>query len=535
MQTHSTFKRDRQCWLLTAFVVGALNCANVASAPIENNHVVRVTVTEDSTGKGQSATGFLWKKNNQVVTSLHAVLHKRLENRTIKVFCNGNSQSAQVKNVLQKADLVLLTTDEPVTGCKVFDDSFQGQTAAMLKPKHRTPLYTLGWKGASEVATYRDLKKGGVAGRETLQSLVSNTKSKEALRSLKLPAMNLEIYFVTGDGLGGGYSGGPVVDGSGKLLAIVDGGLDNGGTDYNWLIPATFLNDFKTPNDPTIPEVDLELLGSHFSAGLVEPPGTQTEVSFVPNPQATQDGSRYSFVKTKTRWLDSLINTSDKDIAYGIQQLVQTYAKATGSDVEHRIQFDIFEDADRGLIIAVPVGQRLVDGPLENHPDVHQLRSDSKEEGVGYMQFSELVPDANGYQDVAEAADGSNYFPRDEGYFDAYIEEELSDCRNIWQHDCSLDAPTKRVVKFDNGNKVLTFGIHVRPTQTNPTYYDFSSVTVRDNIVFIAETRIVIWKGDEGLFQCALSTTPCGDTSTALVQLSQLVGIQLTTFGSRRP
>ncbi len=278
--------------------------AGLASAELEDNDVLRVTVT-DANGVGQSATGFLWGSKSTVVTSLHAVLHVRLPGRKIEVFCRGVPTTAQVDKVLRKADLVLLKTEQPVEGCNEFDDAFAGETAASLKPQHRTPLFTLGWKGAASSVTYRDLLKGRAGDPETVAGLVDNPTTMKAISDLKMPAMNSDVYFVTGDGLGGGYSGAPVVDTSGRLLAIVDGGLDKGASDYNWLVPAAFLAEIEADGDTEVPAVDLGLLEAHFSAGLVAPPGTQAEIAFAPQPALDEAGSHYHFVKTKTRSLES--------------------------------------------------------------------------------------------------------------------------------------------------------------------------------------------------------------------------------------
>jgi hypothetical protein len=493
---------------------------------LKASDVVRVTVT-DRNNVGQSATGFLWQTNQQVVTSLHAVLHKALPGRTIWVFCNGKATKANVSKVLQKADLVLLRPEKPIKGCKVFKDKLRGLTAASLKPAPRSPLYTFGWKGAASTSTSRDIWKGDTGGNETLNGLVDNAETIRILRTLRLPSLNLDIYFVQGP-LGGGYSGAPVVDRSGRLVGIVDGGLDKGRSDYNWLIPATFLNELVALGVPKIPVVDLKLLENHFSAGLVEPTGTQTEIYFRPQPRAVQRGSRYQFIKTKTRSLASLARTSDDPDA--IRQLVRYFGNAVRPDVEHRLRFDIFEDLKRSLIIAVPVGQGLIDGPVPGYPDIRLLRSEADTPG-DEIQFEELVPDADGYQRVATGQDGRAYFPRDRGYFNAYIHETVKNCL-AGGDQCHYISDTTRAAQFPNGNKVLSFGIFVKPNSDAYPYFFYYSVAVRKNIAFIARAQIQVFPDVEGLFQCASATVPCRDTSIVLKQLSQLVAAQLTTFGN---
>lgn len=531
-------RKGRRQWFQLALAASfVLAWGTPATAQIHKEQlksaVVKVTVTDPS-GKGQSATGFLWQSPNQVVTSLHAVLHLQKPNMTIRVICDGARIPATVVKVLKNADLVLLKPDRPVEGCRVFDDNFRMADAARLKPQPRANLYTFGWKGGASTATSRDLRKSDVSGTENLDGLIDNRETKKAIVSLKLPSLYLDVYHVGGDPLSGGYSGGPVVDDRGKLVGIVDGGLDKGMSSYNWLIPAVNLSDLQASTDRTVPVVDLSLLGSHFSAGIVEPAGVQTEVAFAPRPAASQSAdSRYLFVKTKTRTLAQLANTSEDP--EGIRRLVSLFRSVVGPDAEHRLRFDIYEDVSRGLIIAVPEGQGLIDGPMPNYPDIHKLRSEAAGAGDGFIQFEALVPDERGFQRVA-TFNGSNYYPKDHGYFDAYVQETLSDCKTLWNNTCVLDDRTHRVARFSNGGKVLNFGFMVHPDDENDTpAYDYYSVAVKDNVAFTAYSRVHIWAGDEGLFQCQTAATPCDDVSTALVHLSQLVAAQLTSFGDRRP
>jgi hypothetical protein len=529
MATHSTARMNRRRFAVCVIALCILTWGETVFSQIEPEHVVRVTVT-DRNGVGQSSTGFLWQNNQQVVTSLHAVLHKALSGRTIRVYCNGIPTEADVSGVFQRADLVLLTLVKPIQHCKVYkDDMLQGLTVASLKPAANTQLYTFGWKGAASSSTGRNLFKGKVGGAETLEGLIAYKETKEIIRSLRLPAMNLDIYFVTGDGLGGGYSGAPVVDSSSRLIGIVDGGLDKGTSDYNWIIPATNLIDLikrKEEKETTLPKVDLTLLENHFSAGLVEPPEAQSEVLFRPQPRAAQIGSRYHFIKTKTRSLASLASTSDDPD--GILQLVRYFGNALRPDVEQSLSFDIFEDLERSLIIAVPVGQGLIDGPVPEYPDTYLLRSEAATPG-DEIQFEELVPDAQGYQRVATGSDGKVYFPEERGYFNAYIYQTVKDCQ-AGGDQCQYISDTTRMVRFDNGNKVLSFGIFVEPPPDTYPYFNYYSVAVRQNVAFEARAQIQIFPKEEGLFQCKSARVPCKDSSKVLTQLSQLVAAELTTF-----
>jgi len=531
MSRHSCSNLDRLWFTLCALMW--INSGYAQVLPNElKSAVVQVKVT-DRAGKGQSSTGFLWQMSNnqvRVVTALHGVLHARLQDRKIKVYCRGIPTTASVSKVYKDADLVLLMPDEPIQGCTVFTDRLRNTNAASLKPQPRTELFTFGWKGGASASTSRYLLKGEVGdGSETLAGLVDNLATKKALSTLKFPSLQLDMYFVQGP-LGGGYSGGPVVDKSGRLLGIVDGGLDKGASDYNWLIPASYLTNLESSQDSTIPLVDLKLLDAHFSAGLVEPSGTQTEIVFALRPQV-QNGSRYHFVKTKTRSLADLANTSDDP--EGIRKLLRAWESVVGPDVEHRLHFDIFEDMERSLIIAAPAGQVLADGPLPEHPDVYGLLTESDLPGEE-IQFEELVPDEQGYQIVATGPDGENYFPREQGYFDAYVYETVNNCQGEGRK-CIFDEQSYRVALLPNRNKVLNFGVYVAKTLPNISTYFYYSVAVQNNLAFRARAQLQVFPSHNGLFQCADPNKYCEDTTVALKQLSQMVAAQLTTFGNQRP
>ena len=505
--------------LLCCFAWGL---AQAAAQHLDDNHVVRVKVT-DADGRGQSATGFLWRSDRQVATSLHAVMHMRLPGRTLEVQCGGVPYAATVHKVLKRADLVLLTTDRAVEGCRVFPEAAAG------RPVHRDPLYTMGWKGSAATVTYRDLKKGRTGDPETLRGLVTNQATLQALQALQMPALNLEVYFVTGDSLGGGYSGAPVVDAQGALVGIVDGGLDQGATDYNWLVPSAYLAELEAQGEPALPDIDLSLLTAHFSAGLVEPSSVQTEVAYAPKPSSGGADGAYNFVKTKTRSLAAIMNTADWSIAEGIEQLLFRFEPAIGPDAAFELHFDIFEDVERGLIIAVPEGQPLVDGPLPENPDVHQLRTEAEGPGDGYIQFREISSDAEGYIEVAESDDGTYYFPEEDGYLLAFVEQALRECAG-WGDACELDEDSIYAIDLGGGAKVLSFGIWAEPQDDAVPYYEYSSVAVRGNAAFTAWAQVHMWEGDEGLFQCVDGS--CSDRTLALTHLAQLVTAHLTTFAS---
>lgn len=64
--------------------------------------------------------------------------------------------------------------------------------------------------------------------------------------------MNTDLYHMEGGSLPG-CSGAFVVDPDNKLVAIVDGGLGEGQSGYNWAIPTLYLDDPERSNITELP------------------------------------------------------------------------------------------------------------------------------------------------------------------------------------------------------------------------------------------------------------------------------------------
>jgi hypothetical protein len=105
------------------------------------------------------------------------------------------------------------------------------------------------------------------------------------------------------------------------------------------------------------------------------------------------------------------------------------------------LRYDIYEDFYSGLVVAVPAGQGLIDKPLEDS-GIYMLRSQNPSGIHAFMDFEALVPDDEGYQRVAKANDGTRFLPKDQGYFNAYVEETIRDCRAFQNRLCELDPST---------------------------------------------------------------------------------------------
>jgi hypothetical protein len=295
------------------------------------------------------ASGFLWKTKRQVVTSLHTFLHRTQDPPKILVRCSAPGSgaatvSAHVIKTFDDADLALLALDKELDRCDLFDDA----QISMKAPAPFSILHTFGFYNGAPSGTSREMKKGQ-AESETLGELLG--RFEVAKFRLGIPNLSMPIYYVDGGPLPG-YSGAPVVDARSRLVGIVDGGLDNGATGYNWIIPAGNLKNLEETGSPKLPPKGLANL-PFFSTRIV---------NAAPLPSFGRDGQaekkKYLFIPTKTRTLGQLTAAiSDRD---GLTYLM-TYAKNKGVDPNegNKLPFDLYEDINKNLVIGIPAGQTI--------------------------------------------------------------------------------------------------------------------------------------------------------------------------------
>ncbi len=463
-------------------------------------HSVRVVAR--GVGKPKASSGFLWQNANQVVTALHGVP----KGTQITVECRGAKQAAKVIRALPSADLALLETSGLPASCQPFT-RFDAN-----KPKPGTTLWTFGYYSGAPGGTSRKFEKGlGVP--EQIQSLVTGKPLKEIM-AIGMPAVDLDIYYVQG-GLLPGYSGGPVVNASGTLVGIVDGGLDKGASDYNWVIPAKYLQTLADQGSSEVPD-SVAAAAAHFSAGIAD--DAQAVFTYVDE----NTNVDYQWVKTKTKSLFELGQTADD--AEGVGHLLDVFAAAAGVTSAEQLRFDIYEDQFRGLVIAVPEGQGLSYSDTE---DGMWLTSKNSNGSAGFngIRF------AHADWEVSNARD-QIVPPSDPNYFNDFVTELLIDCHTPGETYCTLDEQTVRIIDFGGGNKLLKLGMTSFDYGTqNPLLYDYYSFAVRGDEPFGAQARINP-EGNSGLFQCLTmnNAEACTDTTAAQQQLAQLIAVHLTTF-----
>jgi hypothetical protein len=312
--------------------------------------LVRVVVSINST-ESNVCTGFVWKTPNQVVTSLHAMS----PGGTIKVlYLNQAWRKAKIKKVFQKADLVLL---ELLPGEEAVPSGVVPLTSYNDQPiKFGTEIFAMGYNSGAQGSSSRTLKKGYVD-PETLDNLIPKS-DKTALARIGFPALDLHILYLEGSLLPG-YSGSPVFDPQGRLVGVGDGGLEKGASNVSWIIPAKYLVDLENSTISTLPANFGEMSQLFSAKSTVDTPVENIEefVSEPSNEIIPLDAGDFEFYLTKNRSLIEMAETSDDP-----ENLVKFATELEDMNVTlnyDNLRFDIYEDINNGVVLAVPEGKEL--------------------------------------------------------------------------------------------------------------------------------------------------------------------------------
>lgn len=275
----------------------------------------------------KAATGFLWSSPDTAVTALHVV--SGCGNVTVYYEALKVSRPASVIKVLRRADLALL---------KISD----APSARVLQVDPRQPsltdqLSTLGYplQILSMSSTSLQLRYGG----KTLRNIVPESVA-QAL-SGGSPSLDLEIDSIEGHLLPG-HSGAPIFNEQRKIVAIADGGLENGAASLSWGIPAQFLNQLASSNER--PETSISGAGAAHA------------VLFSAESEAKNMGEVSCAGLTLTKLRSASFSQLSKSIddPAGMLQTVQM----TGVDPRNAT-FDVYQHLPSGATIVLPSGAEL--------------------------------------------------------------------------------------------------------------------------------------------------------------------------------
>lgn len=281
-----------------------------------------------------SASGFLWQDSSTVVTSLHVVDG---QNRVSVNFVNpdgkiGHVSRATVEKVHQDADLVLLRLQKPLAGRAplIVED---GQVSV------KQSLDALGFP--MNIASCSNTEVKVRFGGKELRAILP----PKALAKLKgrYPSSSLRILNLEGN-LVPGLSGAPIIDPGGKVVGIVDGGLESGAIGISWGIPASELEKLASSSVTQLP--GLPGIGELFAADL------EADV------QETKVFGSVRLTKLRSRTLAQLAATADDQL--GLSQLATFFSANPPYFSPETFRYDIYQDMDSGATIAVPEGAEII-------------------------------------------------------------------------------------------------------------------------------------------------------------------------------
>ncbi len=330
---------------LLALILGVTPA--LAQAPSINSQigvaVVRITA---STNGG---TGFVWPKPMYVVTALHVVAGAN----TIQVYSQGSKSvtAAHIKSVLLEADLALLQLDE--------DIGLQPLPVSPTPPAI-TEEHTI-WGYPEDVAKLQgdDIRfSQSLDAKTTFDSIFRSQASFEnAIGGGSYPQFSAEILRVSSI-LVHGHSGAPIINRSGQVVGIGDGGLHDGIARKNWAIPAgTYLQRLLTSRDP-IPG-PFRTGPTLFSSQLQQP--APAPVPSTPSPDPNDISQFLRLVGTTTigavvrSWPANDPVHNDLRVYFDFLR-GRFKSRQTGPNFRdfYDEQIDIYEETATGATIAVP-------------------------------------------------------------------------------------------------------------------------------------------------------------------------------------
>ncbi|MCH9696416.1 MAG: serine protease [Gammaproteobacteria bacterium] len=307
--------------LLLLPLCGALHADEIVDR--HGDSIVKIHVTHPL-GKEVAATGFVFGRNDQVVTSLHVVAGaKRIQ---IKVPSNGRLISAEITRVLRDQDLAMLRLKEPTKASPL--------EVSKKTPSVRDELTCIGYPFNIRVAdpTFLKVRSTGGRLRDSIPTAVRNDLEKIGFPSTDTPVFNLDGHLLPG------HSGAPIFDSNGMLVAIANGGLAVGAASRSWAVNAGYLEALLN-SKATIP--DQSVANTELFAEEVAP---TTQREFV-----VADGGDERLLLIRTASFSQMLSTTDDQ--RGLRQIASMFPFDPSSQ-----EFDIYRESESGATLVVPSG-----------------------------------------------------------------------------------------------------------------------------------------------------------------------------------
>ncbi len=462
-----------------------------------NQALAKITVLEKGSPTAR-ASGFAWKKKEWVVTSLHA-MRKGARYQVERPEDKGIWQAVPIAHVTDH-DLVLLELRSPkgkkLTAKKL--PSWNPLKTFAQAPGFGRDVFALGYYGDTPKPRFIILK---VEGSSPLEEKIPAAHAAKIKRA-KMPNVVLPVLHFMTTSLLPGFSGTPLVNEDGHLVAIADGGLEKGAIDISWGIHAAHLDHLQKAVGTGLP-ANLGAAAQHYSAGLGAGQKVQS-VKFGP----------YEFVHKKTRTFGQMLETVDNrtDLEYQLKDFQHV-------DISS-FRYDIYQDLDNGFIIAVPAGHDLKVNADDGLPAV-QFK------GYPIIYNAGMDPESMrkvlGAEDIHQALVDMFREVVGEGAAALSFDDDGSAC------DRSRDGGVLATLAFNVGDPVAG--------------YSFTKVAAKGQLFLGATTfladyneKVAVQLGQNGCFQqrvdCRQQIDPSAPCATVCNWLHVLTSVYLTTFSN---
>jgi Trypsin-like peptidase domain len=297
--------------------------------------VVEVTAKDCRSGKTKRGTGFVWRRPDQVLTALHVV--NGCSDVSLYFESAGAKCSATFFKVLKRADLALLhfSCQVPAPNPRPLTQ----ETAVRAGQELKVLGYGLGQQRIDD----KGLLVSTLNPTLSLQDWLPEN-AKQAIQRAQSPGLTLPVVRVEGF-LAHGFSGGPIIDRSGNIAAVADGGLEIGGG-TNWGIPIqeaeSLMRSSEVPAQVAVIASETDLL---FASEVGDE-----------NIPAIKCGDGI-FTYDRTRTYSQLLAIADSpEWIKGKEQALKPFAEVF--DISKSV-FDVYVDNDNGATVVIPQGLTL--------------------------------------------------------------------------------------------------------------------------------------------------------------------------------
>ena len=275
-------------------------------------------------GRQKIASGFIHSSQDIAVTAYHVVAGAtsvivRYENDMVE-------RSGTVIKVLKRADLALIRISSPL--------SVNPLPLASGQASINQQLTALGFYLD---AVSMDQRRLSMSASQKIGNVLPS-KNLQEIQNTGCPSIDLVIHKLQDNPLLPGFSGCPVFNGSGEVIGIGDGGLENGAYSISWAIPASHISALMNSTENFTGSAIQST--SYFSADVISPGEIET-ISV----------AGLTFTKLRTRSLADLATSSATDDLNGLHQILSTFPQAIDKS---KIFFDIYQDVTSGAVIVIP-------------------------------------------------------------------------------------------------------------------------------------------------------------------------------------